>query len=389
MQNNPQNPIELLFDFLKKREITESDQDCQKVEQNPEILANALIQQFYSIDDESRKLSFIRNLHARLVWEIDYFTEIKELDAKVNSKKEQKKMSDNQKSFLLILENLYAFILENFSDYCDWQQKLPMKFRKQFSSKILERFNKLSFPEDDTDSMLLKNVKTSIENKLKRSQSGITYELTIYLNKVSQEIEKIKAVNKQNSYSISFRDIFIAYNFNSLPVVHHLISTILEDIKKIESAKDKIECLNFWSKQVNQVPFFHNYSFNKSREPVRQFLSNWIQEEIQFYEKSLLLFSGSYPAPVFEGKESNFKIETELPVTQIACFVRLFMDCGIFRKTNIREVINFLADHMRSKKRENISAESFRLKYYNIEESTREEVRMLLLLMLEKSAHPF
>jgi hypothetical protein len=65
------------------------------------------------------------------------------------------------------------------------------------------------------------------------------------------------------------------------------------------------------------------------------------------------------------------------------------MDCGIFKKSNIREIISFLAEHIRSKKQENISAESFRLKYYNIEESTRESVRNLLFQMLEKSAHPF
>ncbi len=388
MHNNPENSIKLLLDFLRKQEITESEQNFQQVKQNPESMIHELVQQFYSIEDEVRKRSFIRNIHARLVWEIDYFTEIKEPDAKENSKKEHKKLSDNQNSILIIFESLHTFILENFSEYLDWQQRLPINFRKTFTIKILERFNKLSFSENESDSILLEKVKTSVENKLKRNKSGVTYGLTIYLNKVSQEIEKIKAVNKQYSHSINFRDIFIAYNFNSLSVVHHLISTIVENIKKIESVKDKIECLNLWSKQVNQIPYIHNYTFIKSRESVRQFLSNWIQEEIQFYEKSLLLFSDSYPAPVFVRKQSNFKIETELPVTQIAYFIRLFMDCGIFKKTNVREIINFLSEHMRSKKRENISSESFRLKYYNIEESTREEVRKLLFQMLDKSAHP-
>ena len=120
----------------------------------------------------------------------------------------------------------------------------------------------------------------------------------------------------------------------------------------------------------------------------RQYLNNWIQEEINFYEKNLFLFSGAYPAGLHGRGKGGFKIETELPVTQIACFVRLFIDCGVFKKNNIREIISFLAEHIRSKKRENISAESFRLKYYNIEESTREEVQKVLFQMLEKSAHP-
>lgn len=298
-------------------------------------------------------------------------------------------MIGNQKSVLLILENLYGFILDNFAEYCDRKQKLPAKFQPAFTREVSEKFKTLSFAGNEPDSVLFGKVKTSIKNKLKGNQCRITYGLTVYLEKLFLEIEKIWAINKEYSHSISLRDILIAFNFNSLAVVHYLVSTIIEDVKKVEPVKDKIERLNLWFKQVNQVPVNSAYSFNESREGIRQYLNNWIQEEISFYEKSLLLFSGAYPAGIQEGKRGGFKIETELAVTQIACFVRLFMDCGIFKKSNIREIISFLAEHIRSKKQENISAESFRLKYYNIEESTRESVRNLLFQMLKKSTHPF
>lgn len=86
--------------------------------------------------------------------------------------------------------------------------------------------------------------------------------------------------------------------------------------------------------------------------------------------------------------DTGFKIETGLSVTQIACFVQLFMDCGVFKNTNVRELITFLAEHIRFKRQENLSAESLRLKYYKIEESTRGEVRKVLSQMLDKSDHP-
>jgi hypothetical protein len=102
-------------------------------------------------------------------------------------------------------------------------------------------------------------------------------------------------------------------------------------------------------------------------------------------KKSLLVFSNNYPAGIPGITGTGFKIETGLSVTQIACFVRLFMDCGVFKNTNVREILTFLAEHIRSKRQENISAESLRLKYYNIEESTRGEVRKVLSQMLEKN----
>ncbi len=389
MQDCFDNSLELLLEFLQKREVKESEWNYQQIQLNSEKITTAIYRQLYSIEDESTKQSFIRNLHARLVWEIDYSSKIVSHPVrKENSKKFNNKLIETQKSALNILENLLNFILENFSDYCDWQQKLPVKFREEFTGVIMAKFNMLSFSENDLDSILFEKVKTSIKKKLEENQYKITYGLTIYLDKLFQEIEKIRVVNREYSHSVSLKDILIAFNFNSLTVVHYLVSTIVEDVKKIEPVKDKIERLNLWFKQVNQVPVNSTYSFSESREGVRQYLNNWIQEEIQFNEKSLFLFSGSYPSPLLESKRSNFKIETELPVTQIACFLRLFMDCGIFKKTNVREIINFLSEHMRSKKRENISSESFRLKYYNIEESTREEVRKLLFQMLDKSAHP-
>ena len=264
MQNNLANPLELLLDFLQKQEVTEPVQNFQQIEQNPERLIDTLVLKFYSIEEEISKRSFIQNIHARLVWKIDYFTELKEPDAK----EVHDKLSDNQKSILLILENLCTFILENFFEYCDRKQKLPLKFQEGFTSQILKKIENLDFSGNESDSILLVKVKTSINNKLEKNIGKITYGITFYLDKLFSEIEKIGAINRNNADSVDLRDILIAYNFNSLTVIHHLVSTIIEDIRTIESAKDKIERLNLWLKQINQILIYNEYSFNESRETV-------------------------------------------------------------------------------------------------------------------------
>ncbi len=55
----------------------------------------------------------------------------------------------------------------------------------------------LSFSENDLDSILFEKVKTTIKKKLEENQYKITYGLTIYLDKLFQEIEKIRVVNKE------------------------------------------------------------------------------------------------------------------------------------------------------------------------------------------------
>jgi len=261
-----------------------------------------------------------------------------------------------------------------------------MKFYYSFIKKITEEFLRLSLPADDPDCILFEKVKASVQNRL--SKQGITYGLMAYLNELVLEIERVQLSNKEYSFSITLKDILIAYNFNSLRVVHYLNATITKEIKIIELAKEKIECLNRWLKEINQIPVKPACAFNDWHQSMSLFLCNWIREEILFYEKGLLLFSGVYPGGMQSIANTGYKIETELSVNQLACFVRLFMECEIFKNTNIRELLNFLAEHTRSKKRENISAESLRLKYYNIEESTREEVRKVLFRLLKKSSIP-
>ena len=107
MQNKPENPVDWLLNFLQKREITDSKDYYQQIEKNLKNIEPALVQQFYSIVDETRKQSFIRNLHARLVWGIDHFTRAKEPD----TEEVHGELSDNQKSILVILENLCTFII--------------------------------------------------------------------------------------------------------------------------------------------------------------------------------------------------------------------------------------------------------------------------------------
>ena len=299
---------------------------------------------------------------------------------------QNKELINARKSVLLTLEDLLVFIGGNFAESVDPEQKMPLKFHDSSIQKITEEFLRLSLPADDPDCILFEKVKASVQKRL--SKPGITYGLMAYLDELALQIERVQLSNREHPFSITLKDILIAYNFNSLRVVHYLNAAITKEIKMIESAKEKIECLNRWLKEISQVPVKPACAFNDWHLSVSLFLCNWIREEIIFYEKGLLLFSGVYPAGTQSVVNTGYKIETELSVNQLACFVRLFMECEILKNTNVRELLNFLAEHTRSKKRENISAESLRLKYYNIEESTREEVRKILFRLLKKSSIP-
>ena len=388
MENKFNNPIDFLMDLLSTGEMIESELYCRQVQQGAEKLKPAVIHQFYSIDEETKQKSFIRNFHAQLIVLSDKLfdtIEIKTKDDPVNNRDSL----NTQQSVFHIIENLLVFTWDRFSFYCDKDQKMPKGSQIIFIGKISEDLERLSLPENDPDHILYEKVKISVLNRLNDYESGVTYGFMVYLDEFVKEIEKVRSSNKENSFVITLKEVLIIFNFNTFPVVHYLISMISEDAGKTESIKDRIECLSHWLKDINQVPVKPNYAFDIWHDSMGQFLSNIIREEIQFYEKNLSLFSGAgYPTEMSDIHNPVFKFETEMSVTQIACLARLLMESEVIKNANIRELLNFLAKHIRSKRQDNISAESLRMKYYNIEEGTREEVHKIITRLLTNISRP-
>ena len=388
MENKLNNPIDFLMDLLSTGEINESELYCRQVQHGVEKLKPGLIYQFYSIEEETKQKSFIRNFHAQLIAISD-----KLFDTIAKKTIEDREKNQNlliaQQSVFSIIEDLLVFTWDKFSVYCDKDQKMPKGPQIIFIGKISENLERLSLPENDPDHILYEKVKILVQNRLNEDESGVSYGFMVYLDEFVKEIEKVRSSNKENSFLITLKEVLIIFNFNTFPVVHYLISMIYEDAGKAESIKDKIECLSHWLKDINQVPVKPNYAFEIWHDTMGQFLSNVIREEIQFYEKSLSLFSEfGYPAEMSYIHNTIFKFETEMSVTQIACLARLFMESEVIKNNNIRELLNFLAKHIRSKKQDNISAESLRMKYYNIEETTREEVHKIISRLLTNISHP-
>lgn len=83
-----------------------------------------------------------------------------------------------------------------------------------------------------------------------------------------------------------------------------------------------------------------------------------------------------------EGLPDDFKLNTKLSVPQLAYLTKIFIESGVLQNRNQREVLKFLAQFVRTKKAENISAESLRSKFYNVEENTKETVKDVLIGLL-------
>ncbi|MGV8094685.1 MAG: hypothetical protein AB2L24_22760 [Mangrovibacterium sp.] len=385
MRNNLTMYIDLLKNVFSGNNVADRGMTEQIIQQETEKISNSLARMFYWIDNENKQRAFVRNLHARLVRLSDHFYGT----ARKNNTEPPPESSgpdDGQRLILSTLQDLIDSVYRDYSALYDKNQKITDNARPVVTSEIKEKLESLSLPVADPEHSLFEEVKASVDQCFE--EAVITYGLVSYLHAFIREIILVKEHNLKQLIGVTLTDLLISFNFNSVSVVSRFISNIREEASKIEKETDKITFFNHWLKRVSQLPVSSADAFDSRRESAFDCLHKWLSEEILFHEKSLMLHSGVPYGTGLSVTGNGVKLELNLSVQQIACFMRLFIQCGIIKNGGTRDLSAFISEHFRSRKQENISVESLRVKYYNIEESTRMEVRQTILDMLKQSSSP-
>jgi|GEM_PF-1606591 len=384
--------IDLLIDVLSGEEFPESSPDDQKIRQEAEKIKFVLVRQFYTImDEENRQRIFIRNFHARMVYQNDiFFGMLKEnKPGNTDIPGKNRKFLYIQQSVLPVLDDLLAFVREQFSRWCSEGQKIPERMRLSFTSEILEKLEALSFSTTDPKHALFEKVKEEVRHRLTAAdQAVITYGLVNHLNTLLEDVNMIRTDNGEHPFLITLTDILIAVNFNAMTVMEDLTTRIRQGVEKIGSTKEQIGHLSGWMKRIDQMPVTPVCTFGAQNESASLFLCRWIGAEILSREKSLQLFPDPFYPSGFPSLPGKLKLKIDLSVAQMACLLRLLKECAIIKSDKIMELFGFMALHFRSKKQENISSESVRQQFYHVTESNWEEVRKVIIRLLKKVSSP-
>lgn len=88
--------------------------------------------------------------------------------------------------------------------------------------------------------------------------------------------------------------------------------------------------------------------------------------------------------PVIYEEAVPERVELSVSVAQLAILVRAAMETGIIRSRNKTGVIRHLVRLVSTTCREQVSAESLRLKFYSVENGTKEAVKDKLMEMYKK-----
>ncbi len=336
------------------------DQECSKVKR-------AFRQQVVSFENE------------RLVKRYFHFHQESLIDLIDTLSTEQQLKHPFLQSILDRLAGLLNYLEEHFPDYFNQDMKMPVIYgptiRKEldeFRALLLERFR-----DTATDVSLIDLLKASLDVYL-NTKGSLTFRQFYYLKLLRLNIEGIE-VSGPEFATIDLIRVLMHCNFNSESFYAYVLKYMSHSIEVAESLGDRLELLIFYLKFANQEASNHAIAFNHQYPPISVQVADWLSQEVMYLKTKQQLMSVASAEDIVP---SEFRLQFNLSVSQLALLFRAFIETGVIQNKNTSELLRFLAKYVKTKRSENISYESFRIKYYSIEAGTKDAVKKTLQSML-------
>ena len=280
------------------------------------------------------------------------------------------------------LENVLDFLRVNFPKQFLINSVAPKSYFQRIKKKLLPQIDFIGTAIKE--SSIGPNAKEAFQNMLIdiAEQLGQRPRFTILLQS-EYLIEEFKKIDLEDCdcgwLEEQIGSLLLKLNFNSDSIQKQFIHYFRSESQRAESLTEQIDKMAGFLKYLNQTPVRSEFVSNEYNVSLKETLSNWVYEELQFMNSICQRTMPTVATGSNKGvSQNNFKIDFDMSVSQFACFTRTLVGAGIIQNKNVSELIRFLANCVKTKRSENISHESFRMRYYNIESNTKDAVRNLL-----------
>ena len=283
------------------------------------------------------------------------------------------------------LEDLLKFLQNQFPEHFNLDFKVSefLKTKSRQSLKLAADQINVNGLRTQINQTLLTISVGPIHEFLAQSESSISQRALTFTMKLSEGLNQIIQSDQESSLKDEqVLSILLILNYNSKACFEYYINHLKSKRSEEDAASHQLEKLAFSYKVINQTQVRQGVAYDFQSRPLKDQLSDWLIEEIQYLERVRELSSRS---TFKEGEfvKSEFKLEFNMSVSHFAYFIKTFVESGIIQNKNIAEMARFLAKFVRTKRSENISEESLQSKYYTVESTTKGAVRNLLHTAIE------
>lgn len=282
------------------------------------------------------------------------------------------------------LEDLLCFFEKNYFTYIDGNIQVPYRSELAKIFSIDEKLDivKSAIEQSNISEELLKIMYVPLQKLSSITlEKQITYKELIYFNSYLTAFYEEITLQNGNINEVEIIETLFQVNFNSLDFFTFAIKRVKEEKQIHHSNRDYVSYLYQRLKTINQLVSKLNIVYAPNLPPIKQQIINWLEEEINYLNKKLLLDEGSKQPNLFNQSE-KIKIQTGISVAQLALFHKLQTEVGIITHKNQRDIFRHIAESYSTSKVQDISPDSVGSKYYNVDNTTYETVKTLVIQML-------
>jgi len=330
----------------------------------------------FSLNNEKKAKIYIQNLQLRisfLINTISAYYDHTTIEKNPNLLDTYNKIRECQ-------IDLLKFLSSQYKNYFDFYADAPITFKqsaaKQFEERLEKIFNNTPEVKCELSDIALKPVNEFLSNFV---QKDFSFKSVMYLDALLKELENVVDCHKPIEECLKFS--LVCINFNSYRFFAYLTEQIKRDTKNISSHSGRVEMLSKYLKMYNQIHEYPDLVLNSKQKPIKEQISLWIIEEIEYLERTLKLKQVLEPTNSNPGT-NDYKLQTDMSVAQLGYLIRIMIEVGIIKNPNQRDVLRLFSGIVKTKHADTISPESLRTRFYNIEENTRLAIKDLVIKML-------
>ncbi len=259
-------------------------------------------------------------------------------------------------------EDLLNYIEQYFASYFDRDADVPRVYlllnQRSLRSSIKTLRVKLAGLNANVDfiDVLLMPLSAFCQKK------KASYRELIYIKDVLRNLTACEAISE-------VKDLLVSMNFNSCPLVSQWIGEMVNTLNGIGETKDKTAQLSKWQKEINQIPVKPNIVLKPNCVSLRDQLSQWITEEIQYLETRQRLLSVAPPFKANSTVNDKEKLHFSVSVNVLAILVRAAHESKLILNKHGTTVFNTVSKFSSTLQTKNPGAKSMDKKSHDPERS--------------------
>lgn len=328
------------------------------------IIKDMILQQVFASDTKLKTTAYIRYHHKELIALMDSFYR----------RCEDVVMAE---SLLQPMADLLQYLEVHFEDEIDFGTTICKLNLVQFQQKLETRKQVMirHFRKHDVPDALV-NVLLNHFTKLQQAAS-MTYATYHYHQLLLADLERFVAKRVRRNYSDQLYILLGRLNFNTVHFMAHCRNQILEDVQKAAKKDSQLDILSNYIKRIKLIQLKPNFGFDPETSTVTEVLCAWILEEKVFIENRKM--RQDFPAAAPQLQE---KIELDLSVGQLGLLLKILIGSGLISNVQLHKVLIFFTTYFKTRKASQISTESLRNNYYNVDANTVSSLKAKMIVLL-------